>query len=215
MIGYRVVLFLLLPAILLLAAGLVMTQDFFGEQGIELGEALSEMNPGSLPDPGVYVEAEIFSDTMNPETLYLALTQATLSLADGGDEPGFFCLYGIYVRPSLEAADSTLLPDAPYDGQYGEDELPDFRLDPPLCNFIEGENEWNEEGSNLVSEVITGPDEPLALFLDEGQQTIRFYPFDKRAGSWDIYPLALTPDGTLRQDVGIEVHLTAQLVDWE
>jgi hypothetical protein len=38
---------------------------------------------------------------------------------------------------------------------------------------------------------------------------------DKQVGSWDIYPLVLSPDGDLRPDVGIEVHLTAELVDWE
>jgi hypothetical protein len=163
----------------------------------------------------VYVEGEILSDMTDTDTLYLALTQATLRAVDGRDEADFFCLHGVYVTPSLEIGDDILLPDAPFGGQNGDDGLPVFRLDPPLCNFVKREINKYEESDSLVGDVITGPDEPLRLFFDEGQQTIRFYPFDKKACSWDIYPLVLTPDGALRKGVRIQVRLTADLADWE
>lgn len=213
MIGRRVVLFLLLPALGLLAAGLVVTLDFFGDQGIELGQEATEANVDALA--AAYVEAEVFADAADPDTLYLALTQATLTAVDRGDEARFLCLHGVYVTPSLEPAAGVFYPDIAPEEQDRENAPPAFRLEPPLCNFVEGEDGALVGSDVLVSDVIAGPEEPLELLLDEGERSIRFYPFDQRAGSWDIYPLALAPDGTFKDGVRLDVHLTAELADWE
>jgi hypothetical protein len=81
----------------------------------------------------VYVEAELFSGSDEPDNVYMALNQVALVTASGSD--ALLCLHGVYVTPAREGDARFLLPDRPYDGASGEDELPVHRLDPPLCNF--------------------------------------------------------------------------------
>lgn len=214
MIGRRVVLFLLLPAIGLLAAGLVVTLDFFGEQGVRLGRPATE-RPGSAAEAAAFVEAEVFADPADPDRLFLALTQATLTAVDEADEGRFLCLHGVYVTPSLEPAAGVFYPDIAPEEQDRVSEPPAFRLEPPLCNFVREEDGTLAGSDALVSDVMAGPEEPLELPLDEGERSIRFYPFDDRAGSYDVYPLALTPEGALKEGVRLDVNLTAELADWE
>ena len=213
--GRRIVLYLVLPALLLLAAVSVVTQDFFGDQGVDLGRS-AESFASSGSSGQIYIQAEIFSDVSNPDTVYLALTQATVPANPAQNTDDFFCLHGIYVTPVADASGEPILP-APYTGaDNAQDEAPIYRLEPPLCNFVQGEDVGGyqaEEGPN--SDLIVGPEEPLELFLDEGARSIRFYPFDTLSGRWNIYPLVLAPDESLRQQVGLDVHLTAELADWE
>jgi hypothetical protein len=42
-----------------------------------------------------------------------------------------------------------------------------------------------------------------------------FYPFDRLRGSWNLYALVLSPDGTLLQDIPISMHVTSLLEEWE
>ena len=212
--GRRIVLYLVLPALLLLAAVSVVTQDFFGDQGVDIGRS-AESFVASGSSGQIYVQAEIFSDVSNPDTVYLALTQATVPANRSQNVDDFFCLHGIYVTPVPEVSGDPFLP-APYSGaDNGQDEAPTYRLEPPLCNFVLGEDGSYQAEEDLNSDLILGPEETLELFLDEGTRSIRFYPFDTLSGSWNIYPLVLAPDGSLSKQTGLNMHLTAELADWE
>lgn len=212
--GRRIVLYLVLPALLLLAAVSVVTEDFFGDQGVNLGRPAESFAASGSSDK-IYIQAEIFSDVSNPDTVYLALTQATVPANRSQNADDFFCLHGIYVAPVPEVSGDPFLP-APYSGtDNGQDEAPTYRLEPPLCNFVLDEDESYQTEGGPNSDLILGPEEPLELFLDEGTRSIRFYPFDTLYGSWNIYPLVLAPDESLSTQVGLDVHLTAELADWE
>lgn len=205
----RIAIYLGLPALLLLVAGAVVTWDFFGAQTVNVGTR--PLAAGRAPT--VYVEAELFSGPDEPDNVYLELTQATLVTAEGSDE--LLCVHGIYVAPAPEAGARFFIPDRPYDGAYGEDELPVHRLDPPLCNFSLDENGDVVATHAVNADNIVGPDEPLELFLHQGAGSTMFYPFDRLRGSWNLYALVLSPDGTLRQDIPTPVHVTALLEEWE
>lgn len=212
----RILLYLILPALLLLIAVFIVTQDFFGDQGVNLGRPAPESGTAPGAERRVYIEAEIFSDLSNPDTLYLALTQATVPAPLEQDPDTLLCLHGVYITPALETSGGDKYPDAPYDGPDGrDDEPPTFHLDPPLCNFQTTGDGRIQVQDNPNTDLILAPDEPFELFLDEGAGAIRFYPFDTLSGSWDIYPLVLAPDGALRPDVDLALHLTARLADWK
>lgn len=202
----RVVIYLGLPALILLITGVIVTWDFFGDQTVTAGSRPS--GPGR--ETAVYVEADLFSGLDEPDNVYMALNQATLVTAAGSD--ALLCLHGIYVTPAREDGSLLLVPDRPYDGASGEDELPVHRLDPPLCNFSLDDGGDVAATQAVNADFIVGPDEPLELFPGEGSVT--FYPFDRLGGGWNLYALVLSPDGSLQQDIPTRVHVTAALDEW-
>lgn len=208
----RIAFYLGVPALMLLLAGAVVTWDFFGDQTVTVGGRPPDVAPVTAVGTNVYVEAELFSGPDEPDNVYLDLSRATF-VTSGGDEP--LCLHGIYVTPAREDGSFLFPPDRPYDGAYGEDELPAYRLDPPLCNFITDESGDVVATQRINADAIVGPDEPLELFLHQGERSVMFYPFDRVQGSWNLYALVLSPDGTLRPGIPTQVHVTSQLDEWE
>lgn len=204
----RIALYLGLPALILLLAGAVVTWDFFGAQTVEVGS-----QPAAARDSAVYVEADLFSGPDEPDNIYIELGQAIFVTAEETREPA--CLHGIYVTPAREGTERLFPPDQPFDGTADEDQLPVFRLDPPLCNYSTDEGGDFVATQSVIADAVAGPDVPLELFLHAGERSVMFYPFDRLRGSWNLYALVTSPDGTSLRNIPTRVYVTSRLDEWE